>query len=65
MQRIGKTRGIKGAASWCAFAAILYLLCQYLLQALASHLMGLRVEGASLADPVGYSQTAVNAIVLN
>ena len=26
--------------------------------------MGLRVEGASLADPVGYSQTAVNAIVL-
>ena len=64
MQRIGKTRGIKGAASWCAFAAILYLLCQYLLQALASYLMGLRVEGASLADPVGYSQTAVNAIVL-
>lgn len=64
MQRIGKTRGIKGAASWCAFAAILYLLCQYALQNLASYFMGLQIEGASLDNPVGYSQVAVQAIQL-
>ena len=64
MQRIGKTRGIKGAASWCAFAAILYLLCQYALQALASYCMGLQIEGASLENPIGYTQLAVQAIRL-
>lgn len=64
MHRIGKTRGVKGAASWCAFAAIFYLLCQYLLQTVVSFLMGLRVEGASLAEPVGFSQATVNALML-
>lgn len=64
LQRIGRSRGVKGAASWCAFAALLYLLCQYLLQTLASFLMGMRVAGASLEEPVGYSQAAVCAILL-
>ena len=64
MQRIGKTRGVKGAASWCAFAAVLYLVCQYALQAIVSFAMGLRVEGASLSDPVGFSQVPVNVILL-
>lgn len=64
MQRIAKTRGVKGAASWCAFAAILYLVCQLVLESLTSFLMGLRVEGSNLNDPVGFSQTAVCAITL-
>lgn len=64
MQRIGKTRGVKGAASWCAFAAVLYLFVQYALQNIASFLMGLRVEGASLSEPSGFSQASVNAILL-
>ncbi len=64
MQRIRKNRGIKGAASWCAFAAFLYLFCQYALQTAASFLMGLRVEGATLENPVGFSAAGVNGIRL-
>lgn len=57
MQKFAKTRGVKGAASWCALAAVGYLLARYLLEALVSALMGLRVEGATLANPTGFSQT--------
>ena len=53
LQRIGKIRGVKGAASCCALAAIGYLAARSLLQAGVSFLMGLRVEGASLSNPVG------------
>ena len=55
LQRIGKIRGVKGAASCCALAAIGYLAARSLLQAGVSFLMGLRVEGASLSNPVGFS----------
>lgn len=57
MQKFAKTRGVKGAASWCALAAVGYLLARYVLEALVSALMGLRVEGATLANPTGFSQT--------
>lgn len=64
MQKIAKTRGVKGAASWCALAAMLYLLTRLAMQGLISLLMGLRVKGASLADPAGFSQTAVTLCML-
>lgn len=64
MQRIAKTRGVKGAASWCAFAAVLYLLCKQLLQVAVSFVMGLWVEGASLDEPVGFSAVTVDVILL-
>lgn len=64
MQRIAKTRGVKGAASWCAFAAVLYLLCKQFLQAVASWVMSLIVEGSSLNNPVGFAAVTVDAILL-
>lgn len=64
MQKIAKMRGIKGAASWCALTAVLYLFCKYFLQGAASFLMGLKVKGASLADPAGFSRTAATLITL-
>lgn len=57
MQKFAKTRGVKGAASWCALAAVGYLLARYLLEAFVSALMSLRVEGATLSNPTGFSQT--------
>lgn len=57
LQKITKVRGVKGAASWCALAAIGYLAARALFDVLLSFLMGLRVEGASLANPIGFSQT--------
>ena len=59
MQRMAKTRGVRGAAGQCALAAILYLLAKYLLTALISFLMGARVAGSSLAAPTGFSQATV------
>ena len=64
MQKIAKTRGVRGAASWCALAAIVYLLARNLLMLLVSFLMGLRVTGASLGNPIGFSQTAVEFFLL-
>ena len=64
MQRIAKTRGVKGAASWCAFAAVLYLLCKQLLQGGVSFILGIFVEGASLDEPVGFSAITVDFILL-
>lgn len=64
LQRFAKTRGVKGAASWCAFAAVLYLLCKQLLQAVISFGMGLLVEGASLGNPIGFSAATTDVILL-
>ena len=62
MQKITKVRGVKGAASWCALAAIGYLAARALFDVLLSFLMGLRVEGASLANPIGFSQTEAGVL---
>ncbi len=51
-------RGVRGAASLCAVAALAYLFVQDLLTIVISALMGMRVQGASLSDPVGFSVTA-------
>lgn len=64
MQHFKNIRGVKGAASLCALAAIGYLLTRTLLQLGISTLMGLLVPGASLAMPTGFSQTAVECFDL-
>lgn len=64
VQRIGKIRGVKGAASCCALAALGYLAARGLLQAGVSFLMGLRVEGASLANPVGFSPVEAELLAM-
>ena len=51
-------RGVRGAASLCAVAALAYLFVQDLLTIFVSALMGMRVQGASLSDPVGFSVAA-------
>lgn len=48
---MSKTRGVRGAAGWCAIAAILYLLARSLLYAGISALVGVVHPGASLANP--------------
>ena len=52
---MSKTRGVRGAAEWCAIAAMIYLLARSLLYAGISALVGLVHPGASLAKPVGVS----------
>lgn len=64
MQKLAKSRGVRGAASVCALTALLYLLARSLLQLLVSALMGLGVPGASLAEPTGYSTVAVDLFSL-
>lgn len=64
LQRFARTRGVKGAASWCAFAAVLYLLCKQLLQTVISFVMELLVEGSSLENPVGFSAATTDMILL-
>ena len=54
---ITKIRGVRGAAALCALAALAYLFVQNLLTVFVSALMNLRVQGASLSDPVGFSIT--------
>lgn len=48
-------RGVRGAASLCALAALMYLFFQNLLTILISCLMSLAVQGASLVNPVGFT----------
>ena len=55
---LSNPRGVRGAASLCAVAALAYLFVQDLLTIFVSALMGMRVQGASLSDPVGFSVTA-------
>ena len=49
---LSNPRGVRGAASLCAVAALAYLFVQDLLTIFVSALMGMRVQGASLSDPV-------------
>lgn len=64
MQRLANTHGVRGAASWCAVAALCYLAANALLRAGISFLMGLRVAGASLDTPVGFTRTAAGLLTL-
>lgn len=57
-----RRRGVRGAASQCAVAALLYLLARSVLYALAGFFMGLMVPGASIANPIGFSGVAVGLI---
>ncbi len=61
---MAKTRGVRGAAGQCALAALLYLAARRALQALFSFLMGLRVPGATLAAPVGFTPAAAALLSL-
>lgn len=54
-----KSRGVRGAASGCAVASIVYLLARGLLTLLVSALMGLAHPGADLAKPLGFSSASV------
>ena len=64
MHKITKIRGVRGAASLCALAAILYLAVKYLLSLLGSLGMGLAVPGASMAEAVGFSDAVVEGFTL-
>ena len=55
---LSNPRGVRGAASLCAVAALAYLFVQDLLTIFVSALMGMRVQGSSLSDPVGFSVAA-------
>ena len=55
---LSNPRGVRGAASLCAVAALAYLFVQDLLTIFVSALMGMRVQGASLSNPVGFSVAA-------
>ena len=55
---LSNPRGVRGAASLCAVAALAYLFVQDLLTIFVSALMGMRVQGANLSDPVGFSVAA-------
>ena len=60
---MARSRGVRGAASLCAVAALMYLLARAVLYAVASGVLGLLLPGASLARPVGVSD-AVLAVLL-
>lgn len=62
MQRIARTRGVRGAAGWCALAVWGYLVAGDVLRGVVSALMGLRVTGASLGDPVGFTPAAAEVL---
>lgn len=61
---MAKSRGVRGAASWCAIAALFYLLVRSLLYAGVSALLGLLQPGASLSKPVGVSDTTIGLLRL-
>lgn len=61
---MAKSRGVRGAASWCAIAALFYLLVRSLLYAGVSAVMGLLQPGASLAKPVGFSDISISLLQL-
>ena len=56
---MARSRGVRGAASLCAVAALLYLLARAVLYAAVSGLLGLVQPGASLARPVGVSDAVL------
>ena len=59
MHKTVKVRGVRGAASCCAAAAIVFLLARNVLTLLVNFCMGLAVSGATLHAPVGFSGTTV------
>lgn len=61
---MAKTRGVRGAASWCAIAALFYLLVRGILYAGVGAVMGLIQPGASLAKPVGFDAATVALLQL-
>lgn len=61
---MAKSRGVRGAASWCAIAALLYLLVRSVLYAFVSTLMGWIQPGASMAKPVGFSDVSLGLFQL-
>ena len=61
---MARSRGVRGAASWCAIAAIFYLLVRSLLYAGVSALLGLLQPGASLSKPVGFSDVTIGLLQL-
>lgn len=61
---MARTRGVRGAASWCAIAALFYLLVRSLLYAGISAALGLVQTGASLAKPIGISDVTVGLLQL-
>lgn len=56
---MARSRGVRGAASLCAVAALMYLLARAVLYAVASGVLGLLLPGASLARPVGVSDAVL------
>lgn len=61
---MARTRGVRGAAAWCGIAALLYLLARSLLYAAVSGLLGLIQPGASMAKPIGVSDTVIGLLQL-
>lgn len=59
-----KSRGVRGAASWCAIAALLYLLVRSVLYLGVSTLLGLIQPGASLDKPIGFTDVTVGLLQL-
>lgn len=63
-EEMAKSRGVRGAASLCAIAALCYLLVRSLLYAGVSALLGLIHEGADLTKPIGFSDTTIGFLQL-
>ena len=61
---LSNPRGVRGAASLCAVAALAYLFVQDRWTIFVSALMGMRVQGASLSDPVGFSVAAQGLLAI-
>lgn len=59
-----RSRGVRGAASWCAIAALFYLLVRSLLYAGISAVMGLIHPGASMARPLGFTDVTISVLQL-
>lgn len=61
---MAKSRGVRGAASWCAIAALFYLLVRSVLYAGIGAVMGLIQPGASMAKPVGFTDITISLLQL-
>ena len=61
---MAKSRGVRGAASWCAIAALFYLLVRSVLYAGIGAIMGLIQPGASMAKPVGFTDVTISLLQL-
>lgn len=59
-----RSRGVRRAASWCAIAALFYLLVRSLLYAGISAVMGLIHPGASMARPLGFTDVTISVLQL-